>query len=156
MKRRILTMLLAIMICVTSIMNWEIDVNAESESEDVEMSEIMTEDAVVGYAERQTWGVYFLDGYSIINKASSTKVGAGGCTNAAVQCTVKVTCYLERKNDAGSWVSVTSFSTTNSSAYIAMASKTVTVSSGYYYRVRSTHKASTDTAYSYTGALLVN
>ena len=45
MKRRILTMLLAITFCITGVMNWNVDVNAEAESEDIAMSELMTEDA---------------------------------------------------------------------------------------------------------------
>lgn len=156
MKQRILSILLALVICVTGMISWDMGVNAEVDSEDIEMSEIVTDEALIGYTDSQTWGVYLSDGYSIINKVSSTKVGAGGSTNAAVQCKVSITCYLERKSSSGSWVRVTSFSTTNASAYIAMASKTVTVSSGYYYRVRSTHYAGSDTAASYTSALLVN
>lgn len=156
MKQRILSILLALVICVTGMISWDMGVNAEVESEDIEISEIMTDGALIGYAESQTWGVYLLDGSSIINKISSTKIGAGGTTNAAVQCTVSITCYLERKSSSGSWGRVTSWSASNTSAYVAMISKSVTVASGYYYRIRSTHKASTDTAYSYTSALLVN
>lgn len=154
MKRRILTTLLAVIICFGGIINWEINARAEADSEDIEMSAIMTEDAVIGYAENQTWGVYLVDGYSVINKISSTKVGAGGTTNAAMQCTVKITSILERKVN-GSWVRVTSWTQTNTNAYYAMISKSVTVGSGYYYRVRSHHYASTDSASSYTSALWI-
>ena len=155
MKRKILTMLLAVTICITGVMNWNINVNAETEGEDIEMSELMTEDSLIGYAGNQTWGVYFSDGYSIINKISSTKIGAGGVTNAAVKCTVKVTAIVERKTTSG-WARVTSWSQTNQNAFSAMASKSLTVASGYYYRVRSYHYASTDTASSSTNALWVN
>ena len=154
-KRRILTMLLAVMICITGVVSWDINASAEAETEDIEMSELMTEDALIGYAENQTWGVYFSDGYSIINKISSTKIGAGGVTNANVKCTVKVTAIVERKNSSGTWVRVTSWSQTNENAYSAMASKSLTVASGYYYRVRCYHYASTDTASSFTDALWV-
>lgn len=155
MKRRIITALLAVMICITGIMNWNINVNADTDGEDIDMSELMTEDALIGYAESQTWGAYFESGYSIINKISSTKIGAGGVTNAAVKCTVKVTAIVERKNDSGNWVRVTSWSQTNENAFSAMASKSLTVASGYYYRVRCYHYASTDTASSSTNALWV-
>lgn len=154
MKKRILTMLLMVVMLFTSMMYWEVNVNAQ-EAEDVAMSEIMTEDALVGYAQSQTWGVYFSDGHSVINKISSTKVGAGGVTNAAKQCTVKVTAILERKNASGNWERVTSWTQTNQNAYIAMISKSVTVSSGYYYRVRCHHYAGTDTASSFTNALWI-
>lgn len=155
MRRRIMTMLLMLAICLTSLMCWDVNVNAEATSEDMDFSNLMTEDALMGYAYNQTWGVYFSDGHSIINKISSTKVGAGGVTNAAVKCTVKITSILERKNSSGSWERVTSWTQTNTNAYIAMISKSVTVASGYYYRVRSHHYASSDSATSYTGALWV-
>lgn len=154
MRKTILTTLLAMVICITGIVSWDISVNAEGDSEDIEMSELMTEGAIIGYADNQTWGVYLSDGYSIINKISSTKVGAGGCTNAAVQCSVSVTAILERKVN-GSWVRVTSWTQTNANSYYAVISKSVTVASGYYYRVRSHHYASSDSATSYTGALWV-
>lgn len=154
MKKRIITMLLSMIISAIGVMNFGIDVYAAGESEDIEMSEIMTDDALIGYADNQTWGVYLSDGYSIINKISSTKVGAGGCTNAVVQCSVSITSILERKVN-GSWVRVTSWTQTNTNAYYAMISKSVTVPSGYYYRVRSNHYASSDSASSCTNALWV-
>ncbi len=154
MNRKILIMLLTVVICFSGVVNWGICARAEASAEDIDMSEIMTEDALIGYAENQTWGVYLIDGYSVINKISSSKVGAGGTTNAAVQCTVKITCILERKVN-GSWVRVTSWTQTNTNAYYAMISKSVTVGSGYYYRVRSNHYASSDSASSSTNALWV-
>ena len=154
MQKRILTMLLMVVMLFTSMMCWEVNVNAQEE-EDIAMSEIMTEDALIGYAQTQTWGVYLSDGHSVINKISSSKVGAGGVTNAAKKCTVKVASMLERKNASGSWEMVTSWTQTNQNAYIAMLSKSVAVASGYYYRVRSYHYAGTDTASSNTSALWI-
>ena len=154
MKKRLLSLFLTMLICITGLLNWNISANAEGESEDIPMSEIATQDALIGYMQNQTWGVYLSSGQSIINKISSTKVGAGGVTNAAVQCTVKVTSILERKVN-GSWVRVNSWTQTNTNASYAMISKSVTVASGYYYRVRSHHYASTDSSTSYTGALWV-
>lgn len=155
MKRKIITLFLAVVICVVGIINWETDVNAEVECEDVAMSELMTDDALVGYAQNQTWGVYFSNGYSIVNKISSTKIGAGGVTNASVKCTVKVTAIVERKTSSGSWARVTSWTQTNTNAFSAMASKSIVVASNYYYRVRCNHYASTDSASSFTDALWV-
>lgn len=153
MKRRIITMLLAMMICITGIMSWNVDVNAQMESEDIDMSALLTENALIGYADDQTWGVYFSDGSSIINKISSTKIGAGGITNASKKCTVSINAILERKTSSGSWARVTSWNQTNTNAYSVMVSKSVTVGTGYYYRVRSNHYASTDSASSCTNAL---
>lgn len=155
MKRKILSVLFSIIFCVTGIMQWSFMVNAEGGSEDIDMSLLMSEDAVIGYADVQTWGVYLANGTSVINKISSSKVGAGGTTNASVKCNVSITSILERKNSSGSWERVTSWSQTNASSFYAGISKSVTVPSGYYYRVRSYHYASTDTASSYTNALWV-
>ena len=143
------------MLCITGIMSWKVETKAETTEEDIALSEVMTEDALIGYSQNQTWGVYYSDGYSIINKISSTKVGAGGVTNANVKCKVSVQAILERKNSSGTWGRVTSWLQTNESAYSAMISKSVTVSSGYYYRVRCYHYAGTDASSSYTGGLWI-
>ena len=155
MKKWSVTLFLALIIGFCGIINWNVEVRAENTGENIELSEIMTEDALVGYAENQTWGVYFSDGYSIINKISSTKIGAGGVTNANVKCTVKVNAIVEKRNSSGSWERVTSWSVTNQNAYSAIASKSIIVSSGYYYRVRSHHYAGSDSATSFTDALWV-
>lgn len=155
MKKRIFNILLAIVLCVIGIINPRIEAKAEVVSEDIALSDILTDDALIGYAQNQTWGVYFSDGYSIVNKISSTKVGAGGATNAKVKCTVKVTAILERKDTDGLWARVTSWNQTNTNAYSVVSSKSVTVASGYYYRVRCYHYASTDTSSSFTDALWV-
>ena len=155
MKKRILSFGLAIMLCVAGVVGTEINVKAEASSEDIELSSIMTDDALIGYSQNQTWGVYYSDGYSIINKISSTKVGAGGVTNAKVKCKVVVNAILERKNDSGTWVRVNSWSQTNENAYSAVVSKSVTVASGYYYRVRCYHYAGSDSSSSYTSALWI-
>ena len=153
MKKRVLSLLLAMMLCVVGMVNTKVEVKAEVPSEDVELSVVETDDALIGHAQNQTWGVYFSDGYSIINKISSTKVGAGGATSANVKCTVQVNSILERKTSSGSWARVTSWLQTNENAYTAIISKSVTVSTGYYYRVRSYHTAGGDSASSSTDAL---
>ena len=155
MKKRILTLMLAIMLCMAGVMNWKVEAKAETTDEDIALSELMTEDALVGYSENQTWGVYYSDGYSIINKISSSKVGAGGVTNANVKCKVTVNAILERKLSSGNWGFVTSWVQTNENAYSAMISKSVTVASGYYYRVRCYHYAGTDASTSSTSGLWI-
>lgn len=155
MKKRLFTLLLAIVMCVTGIVSWKFETKAETIEEDIALSELMTEDALVGYSQNQTWGVYYSDGYSIINKISSSKAGVGGVTNANVKCTVSVQAILERKNDSGNWGRVTSWVQTNENAYSAMISKSVTVASGYYYRVRCYHYAGTDYSTSSTSGLWI-
>lgn len=151
MKQRILVMLMAVAMCATCILNLGFESNAE-EGENISYSELVTENALVGYAENITRGVYLADGYSIINKISSTKIGAGGATNAAVKCRVSTNAIVERLN-SGNWERVTSWTTTVASGYTAMVSKSLTVSNGYYYRVRCIHYASTDRSSSSTSNL---
>ena len=155
MKRNILTMAMVVILGITGFMNWTTSVKAEVVGEDVDLSSIFTEEALIGYAELQSRGIYLVGGYSIINKISSTKVGAGGVTEAAIRCTVRVNPVLEQKKN-GSWARVTSWSQMNQNALSATISKSVTVDRGYYYRVSSYHYASSDTTYSGTNALWMN
>lgn len=152
MKKKLMMLLLALALCVTSMYTVDIKANAEGIGEDVEYESLLTEDALVGNMESQTWGVYLANGMSVINDAGSGKIGAGGSTTAATACTVSVNVIVERKVN-GSWVRVTSWTATKSSATYVSASKTMSVTSGYYYRVRCTHSAATDASNSYTGAL---
>lgn len=152
MKQKLLAMLMAVALCVTCVWNLEFETKAEDLGEDISFSELMTENALVGYAENITRGVYLLDGYSIINKISSTKIGAGGTTNAAVKCRVSTNAIVERLLN-GSWARVTSWTTTVESGYSASVSKSLVVTNGYYYRVRCIHYASTDRSSSCTSNL---
>lgn len=151
-KQKMVAIILTVLICLTSILNSEIVTEAEETSENIDFSYLMTDKALVGYSESVTKGVYYSDGYSIINKISTTKIGAGGVTNAVVKCKVSITSIVERKTSSG-WSFVTSWTQTNENAYSAMISKSLTVATGYYYRVRSSHYASTDTSSSWTDAL---
>ena len=155
MNKRVLVMILTMMVCIAGIMEWTTNVYAEVTSESISFSELMTEDALIGYSQNQTRGVYYSDGHSIINKISSTKVGAGGVTNANVRCTVRVTAILERKNSSGNWERVTSWSKTNQNALSAIVSQSITVASNYYYRVRCNHYAGTDSSSSFTNGLWI-
>lgn len=152
MKKKVVALLLALMFSVTGIIAGDGKVYAEESVQDVEMSAVWTDDALVGYAESQTWGVYLARGISIINNAGGGKIGCGGITEAAVKCKVSVNSIVEKKVN-GSWTRVTSWTNTSSSAYSVSISKYLSVSSGYYYRVRSIHTAASDGSSSYTSAL---
>lgn len=151
MKHKIVSFL-ALIISVCGFWNVTLESQAEEMGEDINMSYLLTEDALIGYTGMQTRGYYLLNGQSIINKASSTKIGAGGVTNAARYCKVSVLSIVERQTSTG-WARVTSWSVTNDYDVTAMVSKTLTVGTGYYYRVRSTHYAASDTSSSWTNAL---
>ncbi len=152
MKKKVISFLLAMMVCVSGLFFQVFETRAEDDGEEMDFSYLMTEDALVGYMQTQTWGVYLAEGYSIINKISSTKIGAGGVTGAAVKCRVSV-CPIVEKLSNGSWVRVTSWTVTEASDYSAMASRSITVGTGYYYRVRCLHYAASDGSSSWTDAL---
>ena len=152
MKNKALAILMAIVLCGSLISFNGFEAKAEDTGEDVDLSYLLTDDAMIGYSENMARGVYLAEGYSIINKISSTKIGAGGVTNAAVKCKVSITTILERQTTTG-WARVTSWTQTNEDAYSAMISKSIIVSTGYWYRVRSLHYASSDGSSSGAGAL---
>lgn len=94
-----------------------------------------------------------------ISKVSSTCVSIRAVTEANKFCTVVGgTMYVEQwKNNAWNSYHSTTFSTVN--GYSASATNTVTVESGYYYRLVVKHRASSfgEQAYnvSSTGSILV-
>lgn len=153
MKKRMLAFALALIFAVSGLLIEKQEVRAEEVvMEDVELSALYTEDALFGYMQNQTRGVYLLNGFSVINDAGAGKIGCGGTTNAAKRCKVSVNAVVERYMN-GSWVRVTSASDINEDALTASVSKYIYVASGYYYRVRSVHYASSDMSNSCTGGL---
>ena len=152
MKRRIMAMLLALILCVTGVFYQGFETKAEDMGEDLDISYLIAESTLVGTTGNQTRGVYLLEGNSFINAQSSTKIGVGGNTVAAVKCKVSVTAIVERLVN-GSWVRVTSYTTTTASGFSAVVSKSLTVGTGYYYRVRCLHYAATDGSSSWTSSL---
>lgn len=100
-----------------------------------------------------TRGVYLAEGNSSISKVSMYKINATGVTTAAKKCNVSVTVKVEKYLEDRGWVYYTSWQTSNSNAYTAAISKTLTVDLGYFYRVISTHTAGTDTSSSATNAI---
>ena len=152
MKKKLTMILLALVLFTTSLFTVDMKANAQETGEEVTYESLLTEDALIGNMQSQTWGVYLVDGTSIINDAGGGKIGAGGKTTAAKYCKVSVNVVVERKVGS-SWVRVTSWTATNSNALLVTTGKTISVAGGYYYRVRCTHSAATDTSNSFTGAL---
>lgn len=150
--KKLTMMLLALVLCTTSIFTLEIKASAEDIGEDIPYEELLTDEALIGETQLQTRGVYLSSGTSIINDAGGGKIGAGGITSAAKRCTVSVNAIVERKSGS-SWVRVTSWTVTNQNSLVASASKAISVGSGYYYRVRCVHRASSDVSNSFTDAL---
>lgn len=154
MIKKITILLLAGIMCITGTLYQNMVVHAqEPVNVDIEFSELLTEDALVAYANpTDSRGVYYANGMSIINDSGGGKIGWGGATHAARTCKVSVNAIVERLQN-GSWARVTSASNTVASGLVATVSKTTLVGSGYYYRVRCYHYAATDYSSSWTGSL---
>ena len=73
MRRRLLAMLMVVAFCATCVWNLDFETKAEGSGEDISYSELMSENAMIGYAENITRGVYLAEGYSIINKIKNIK-----------------------------------------------------------------------------------
>lgn len=152
MKKKLTMILLALVLCTTSLFTVDMKANAKEIEEEVAYESLLTEDALIGNMQSQTWGVYLSSGTSIINDAGGGKIGAGGSTTAAKKCKVSVNVVVERKVGT-SWVRVTSWTATNTNALVVSTGKTISVASGYYYRVRCNHAAASDGSSSFTDAL---
>ena len=152
MKKKLTKILLAVALCVTSIFSVDMQANAEEIEKAVPYEFLLTDNTIIGYMQAQTRGVYLSSGTSNINDAGGGKIGAGGATTAASKCKVSVNVVVERKVGS-SWARVTSWTATNTNALFVTTGKTISVASGYYYRVRCTHYAASDTSSSFTDAL---
>ena len=109
-------------------------------------------EATVGAMSR---GVYLKSGSSTITKAGTGKIAAGGNTvgqKSVSKITVVVT-VQQYKN--GSWYNYTTWSATNYNSSYVSTSKTLSVPTGYYYRVGCTHYANSDVSDSYTNGIYI-
>lgn len=150
--KKIKALVLAMLLTITGLFGWSTVGYADNQEQEADLSYLMTEDALIGYMEMSTRGIYLMEGTSVINDAGNNTVGAGGTTSAGRFCKVAVLAIVERYANGG-WERVTSVSNEKEDALSVTASKYVKVSSGYYYRCRCTHYAGTDVGYSYTNNL---
>ena len=149
MRKKLIALLLVAAFAVAGVSAGQMEVKA---AEDYEVSYLSLENALVGYMENSTRGVYLMSGYSSINDAGNGRIGCGGQTNAAKRCTVSANVVVEQKVN-GSWTRISSFSKTSENALSVTASKYLYVAGGYYYRARTMHYAGSDSSASYTNAL---
>lgn len=100
-------------------------------------------------------GVYLKSGSSTITKAGTGKIAAGGNTvgQKSVSKITVVVAVQQYKN--GNWYYYTSWSTSNYNSSYVSSSKTLSVPTGYYYRVCCTHYASSDVSDSYTDGIYI-
>ncbi len=158
MKKIISTMLLLIMMC-TAIIAMPSEVEAsEITEESQEKESLFTEDeesnaVVYAYLASTLRGVYMLKGTATITKPFTGIAGCAGSTTAnfAVS-TIAVTVVLERYVN-GSWVSVKGWTAVKYNDYYVSSYNTQAVTSGYYYRVQTSHIAQSETTMTATSGI---
>lgn len=113
------------------------------------------ENESVGEIEQLTRGYYLKSGSSTLSKLGTGKIGVGGDTTAQrIVGEISVTVKVQRLVD-GYWENYHTWSAEKTNAAYVSTSKTLTVPTGYYYRVSCSHYAASDTGYSYTDGLYI-
>lgn len=155
LKNRIMLMILAVFMVLSIIAGKEIDVLAADELECVDGSYLLMDEFSEVTVGSMTRGIYLKSGSSMISKEGTGKLNASGDTVGQMKVSkISVTVRVERLVN-GRWQAYTSWSATNyNSAYVS-TTKTLTVPSGYYYRVYSTHTAGSDSSGSFTDGIYI-
>ena len=109
----------------------------------------------VGEMEISTWGYYLKSGTSTLSEIGTGKIGVGGSTTGQrIVDEISVYVKVQRLED-GIWRNYHSWSVEKTNAAYVSTSKTLTVPTGYYYRVCCTHYAGSDSGASNTDALYI-
>lgn len=109
-----------------------------------------------GDMEISTYGYYLKSGTSTLSEISTGKIGVGGSTTAQrIVDEISVTVVVQRLEN-GSWKNYHTWTAEKTDAAYVSTSKTLTVATGYYYRVCCSHYAATDAGSSNTNALYID
>lgn len=126
---------------------------ASEQNDCVDGSYLTDDDYSEGDAVNLTRGIYLKSGTSTIAEVGTGKIAVGGRTVGQTTVSkISVSVCVEKLVN-GSWVTYTTFSGTKYNSALVSASKTLSVPTGYYYRVYSTHKANSDVSGSYTDGI---
>ncbi len=127
-------LLLVCFMCIT------VFVSAQTEETIVDGSKLTHELSAEGIAYPTLRGKYFSNGAGRITVTGYRQVMITGDTIARQDVdSVKVTIHLQRL-EGGSWVTIASYGpTVKYNTYYVSASRTYSVSGGYYYRMRGSH-----------------
>lgn len=157
MRKRIVAIMMTLLVAVGM---FTVPVSQTKAAEDDEViiidgSELTDDEESEGFMEMSTWGVYLQSGSCKISKVGTGKICAIGSTFAnTTVSTVKVSVIVERLKN-GSWYTYTSWTATKTNAISVTTSKTLTVPTGYYYRVRAIHSANSDGSSSATNGIYI-
>lgn len=154
-KGKILSFVMAVVMVCGLVVGTQSVVKAADEPICVDGSYLTEDEASEVTVGSMSRGVYLKSGSSTITKAGTGKIAAGG--NTVGQKTVsKITVVVavqQYKN--GNWYHYTSWSATNYNSNYVSSSKTLSVPTGYYYRVYCTHYANSDVSDSYTNGIYI-
>ena len=102
-----------------------------------------------------TWGYYLKSGTSSLSEIATGKIGVGGSTTGQrVVDEISVTVCVQRLVN-GRWQNYHTWDAEKTNAAYVSTSKTLTVPTGYYYRVCCSHYAASDAGTSNTNALYI-
>lgn len=154
-KNKILSLIMAmVMVCILAI-NVQGVASAADDQECVDGSYLTHDESSEVTVGAMSRGIYLKSGSSTITKAGPGMIAAGG--NTVGQKTVSkitVVVRVERLVN-GRWGEYTSWTTTNYNSIYVSSSKTLSVPTGYYYRLYCTHYANSDVSDSFTNGIYI-
>ena len=131
-------------------------------TEDEESEGILDRDSIIYVGEEDdtgsgisTYGTYLIGGTAKIKDAGSGKITASGTTTAKMSCSLKLVVTVQRYS-GGTWNYVTSWSASKTSGTYLSSTKTMSVTKGYYYRVKCSHSAGGEAGYSTTDGIKIS
>ena len=154
-KNRILSLIVAMIMVCTLLIGAQQNVQAADGQECVDGSYLTNDDSSEVTVGSMSRGIYLKSGSSNIVRAGTGKIGAGGNTvgqKTVSKITVNVT--VERLLN-GKWAYYTSWTETNYNSVYVSSSKTLSVPTGYYYRVCCVHYANSDVSGSFTNGIYI-
>ena len=154
-KNRILSLIVAMIMVCTLLIGAQQNVQAADGQECVDGSYLTNDDSSEVTVGSMSRGIYLKSGSSNIGRAGTGKIGAGGNKKkkkTVSKITVNVT--VERLLN-GKWAYYTSWTETNYNSVYVSSSKTLSVPTGYYYRVYCIHYANSDVSDSYTDGIYI-
>lgn len=171
MKKKLITLITAIALVVSfgsgsmsKVMAADEDlgmiVDGSMLTEDEESEGILDRDTIIFVGDDNdsgitTYGTYLLGGTAGIKNAGSGKITASGSTTARKSCSLKLVVTVQRYS-GGTWNYLTSWSTSKSSGTYLSSTKTISVTKGYYYRVKCSHSAGGEAGYSTTNGIKIS
>ncbi len=142
--------LLSILICTNGLKS-----QAADEKECIDGSYLLEENYSEGESVNISRGIYLKSGSSTLIKEGTGKITAGGRTVGEIVVSKISVVVKVQKLVNGSWEAYTSWTTTKYNSALVSSSKTLSVPTGYYYRVCCSHYANSDVSGSYTDGIHV-